>query len=79
MPLDLRLGDIVTTKKNHPCGSFDFEIMRVGIDFRIRCLGCDKQIWIERRNFEKRIKKIKRNGEFVDKQEINPVKTENNG
>lgn len=74
MPLDLRLGDIVTTKKNHPCGSYDFEIMRVGIDFRIRCLGCDKQIWIERRNFEKRIKKIQRDGNYIEKQEVNHKK-----
>lgn len=70
MPLDIHVGDIVTTKKSHPCGSHDFEIMRTGIDFRIRCQGCEKQIWIERRNFEKRIKKIKRDGEFIEKTEI---------
>ena len=67
MPLNLIVGDIITTKKNHPCGSYDFEIMRVGMDFRIKCVGCDKQIWIERRNLEKRIKKVSRNGEFIDK------------
>ncbi|MCH4887350.1 DUF951 domain-containing protein [Acidaminobacter sp. JC074] len=60
MPLNLLVGDVITTKKNHPCGSHDFEIMRTGIDFRIKCLGCDKQIWIERRNLEKRIKKVAR-------------------
>ena len=70
MPLDIVVGDIVTTKKNHPCGSYDFEIMRIGIDFRIKCLGCNKQIWIERRNFEKRIKKIKRDNVFVERKEI---------
>ena len=70
MPLEILVSDVITTKKKHPCGSFDFEVMRVGIDFRIKCVGCDKQIWIERRNLEKRIKKIKRNDEFVEKQEI---------
>lgn len=70
MPLDILVGDIVSTKKNHPCGSFEFEIMRVGMDFRIKCSGCDKQIWIERRKFEKRIKKIVRNGEITPKKEI---------
>lgn len=70
MPLDLHVGDQITTKKNHPCGSFDFEIMRTGIDFRIKCLGCDKQIWIERKNLEKRIKKIVRNGESIDKKDL---------
>lgn len=60
MPLDLKVGDVVETKKNHPCGSNQFEIQRVGMDFRIRCVKCDKQIWIERPNLEKRIKKVHR-------------------
>lgn len=60
MPMDLKVGDIVETKKTHPCGSNQFEIQRVGMDFRIRCVKCDKQIWIERPNFEKRIKKVHR-------------------
>lgn len=58
MPMDLKVGDVVETKKTHPCGSNQFEILRVGMDFRIRCLKCDKQIWIERPNLEKRIKKV---------------------
>ncbi|WP_338028373.1 DUF951 domain-containing protein [Crassaminicella indica] len=56
--MDLKLGDIIQVKKNHPCGSNQFEIMRTGMDFRIRCLGCDKQVWIPRVKLEKRIKKI---------------------
>jgi hypothetical protein len=70
MPLNLAVGDIITTKKNHPCGSHDFQVMRVGMDFRIKCTGCDKQIWIERRNLEKRIKKVLRDGEQLDKQSL---------
>lgn len=70
MPLDLKLGDIITTKKNHPCGSHDFEIMRVGMDFRIKCMGCDKQIWIERRNLEKRVKKVQREGQLLNKDQV---------
>lgn len=58
MPMDLKVGDVVETKKSHPCGSNQFEIQRVGMDFRIRCVKCDKQIWIERPNLEKRIKKV---------------------
>lgn len=58
MPMDLQLGDILEVKKPHPCGSNKFEIMRTGMDFRIRCLGCDKQVWIPRVKLEKRIKKI---------------------
>jgi hypothetical protein len=56
--MDLKTGDIVEVKKNHPCGNNKFEIMRTGADFRIRCLGCDKQVWLPRIKFEKRIKKI---------------------
>jgi len=70
MPLNLLVGDVITTKKNHPCGSHDFEIMRTGIDFRIKCLGCDKQIWIERRNLEKRIKKVTRGEESFNKEQL---------
>lgn len=58
MPMDLRVGDQIETKKSHPCGSNHFEILRVGMDFRIKCMKCEKQIWIERPNLEKRIKKV---------------------
>lgn len=67
MPLELLVGDVITTKKKHPCGSFDFQVMRTGIDFRIKCQGCDKQIWIERRNLEKRIKSVQRQGDHLTK------------
>ncbi len=70
MPLRLLEGDIITTKKKHPCGSFDFEITRVGADFRMKCLGCEKQIWIERRNLEKRIKKVKREDKEFKKEDL---------
>ncbi|SKC88300.1 DUF951 domain-containing protein [Maledivibacter halophilus] len=63
MPMELNVGDIVETRKNHPCGNNRFEIMRTGMDFRIRCLECNKQIWISRPKLEKRIKKIEKNDE----------------
>ncbi|MBQ9065567.1 MAG: DUF951 domain-containing protein [Blautia sp.] len=46
-------GDIVTLKKPHPCGSREFEILRTGADFRLRCCGCSHQIMAERRMVEK--------------------------
>jgi len=58
MPLKLEVNDIVETKKPHPCGSKQWEILRTGADFRIRCLGCDRQVWIDRPSLEKSIKKI---------------------
>jgi len=57
MPMDLEVGDIVTLKKKHPCGSYEWEILRVGADFRIKCTGCDRQVWLKRRDLEKKIKK----------------------
>jgi len=60
MPIKIEVGDIVYTKKNHPCGNNKFEIMRVGIDFRMKCLKCEKEIWITRIKLEKRIKEIER-------------------
>jgi len=66
MPIDIQVGDIVTTKKQHPCGSSEFEINRVGMDFRIKCVKCEKEIWISRSKFEKRVRKIVRGGDEVN-------------
>jgi hypothetical protein len=51
------VGDIVQMRKQHPCGSFQWEVMRVGADFRIKCLGCGHQVMLPRPKFEKSIKK----------------------
>ena len=40
------VGDIVTLKKGHPCGSKEWEILRVGADFRLKCMGCGHQIMV---------------------------------
>lgn len=63
--MDLRIGDIVKLKKPHPCGSSEWEILRVGIDFRLKCIGCEHQIMITRKQTEKSIKKIKRDGQVL--------------
>ena len=60
---DYQLGDIVTLKKPHPCGSRDWEILRVGMDFRLRCLGCGHQIMVARRVVEKSTKALKKPSE----------------
>ena len=51
-------GDIVELKKRHPCGGRQWEIIRAGADFRIRCLGCGHQVMLPRPKFEKSVKKI---------------------
>ena len=66
MGLNYEVGDIVTLKKAHPCGSKEWEILRVGADFRLKCKGCGHQIMVARKlvekkytRFEKKLKKIK--------------------
>lgn len=52
------VGDIVQMKKTHPCGASQWEILRVGIDFRIKCCGCGHMVMLPRVKFEKNVKKI---------------------
>lgn len=57
--MQIEVGDIVTLKKKHPCGSFEWEVLRSGADFRLKCVGCGHQIMIARTALEKSIKTIK--------------------
>lgn len=52
------VGDIVLLRKPHPCGSSEWEIMRVGADFRIKCLGCGRVLMISRSKFQKSVKRV---------------------
>ena len=56
--MDINVGDILKLKKPHPCGSQEWEVLRVGADFRLKCTGCGHQIMIARRLVEKNIKEI---------------------
>jgi hypothetical protein len=57
-PLKLFIGDQVQMKKPHPCGGTDWEVLRVGMDFRLKCQTCGRLILIPRVKLEKGIKKI---------------------
>lgn len=57
------LNDIVEMKKQHPCGSNQFEIIRVGADIKIKCTGCGRIVMIPRSKFQKEVKKIVNNAE----------------
>ncbi len=61
--MDVRVGDILELKKTHPCGSKRWEVLRVGMDFRLRCQGCQHELMIPRSKIEKSIKKIIRQEE----------------
>jgi hypothetical protein len=58
MVLEICLGDIVRLRKAHPCGGYDWEVVRLGMDIGIRCLKCSRRVLLERPVFEKRVKKI---------------------
>ncbi|HJD40748.1 MAG TPA: DUF951 domain-containing protein [Candidatus Blautia stercoripullorum] len=60
MKFDYEVGDIVKLKKQHPCGSREWEILRVGADFRLKCTGCGHQIMIARKAVEKSTKELKK-------------------
>ena len=54
------VGDVVRLKKKHPCGSFEWEILRVGADFLLKCVGCGHQIMIARKLVEKNTRELKK-------------------
>lgn len=56
--MDLHLKDVVELKKTHPCGSRRWEITRVGMDIKLKCLGCGHELMLPRAKVEKSIKKI---------------------
>jgi hypothetical protein len=61
--LDIFIGDVIQTKKPHPCGGSTFAVLRVGMDFRIRCQKCGREILLPRAKIEKNIKKVMHGGE----------------
>ena len=59
--MNLELGDIVVMKKPHPCGSKEFAINRLGVDYKLKCCGCGREVMIPRIKAEKNIKAVKKN------------------
>ena len=56
--IHLKIGDTLTMKKPHPCGSNQFTVTRIGSDIRIKCVGCGHDITVERIKLEKNIKRV---------------------
>jgi hypothetical protein len=56
--MDVRVGDILTMKKEHPCGSKEMFVMRSGMDFKLRCVGCGREFMIPRSKAEKNVKSV---------------------
>lgn len=57
--MNVNVSDVLVMKKAHPCGSKEFEVLRVGADFKIKCTGCGREVMVPRSKIEKNIKQIK--------------------
>lgn len=60
-----RVGDVVRLRKAHPCGSTDWEVIRTGIDFGLRCLGCGRRVMVPRGRFERSVKERLKIGDGI--------------
>jgi len=58
MVMEIRLGDVVRLKKPHPCGSFDWQVVRLGADIGMKCAKCQRRVLLERPVFERRVRKF---------------------
>lgn len=56
--IKLEIGDVLTLKKGHPCGENSWEVIRIGSDIKLKCLGCERVVMIDRPTLVKRIRKI---------------------
>jgi hypothetical protein len=60
---EIRLGDVVRMRKPHPCGSNEWDVVRLGADIGIRCQACGRRVLMPRRQFARRVKALIRRGE----------------
>jgi hypothetical protein len=62
MPLDLRLDDVLRLRKPHPCGGYDWRVVRLGADIGLVCLTCGRRVLLTRREVEKRARQLVQRG-----------------
>ncbi|MBI4340040.1 MAG: DUF951 domain-containing protein [Chloroflexi bacterium] len=62
MVMEFRLEDVVRLRKVHPCGSYQWTVVRLGADIGLRCLGCGRRILMPRSELERRIREVRRPG-----------------
>lgn len=63
---DIRLGDVVRLRKPHPCGSYQWEVVRLGADIGIRCVGCARRVLLPRGQFLRQVKALVKQGPELD-------------
>jgi hypothetical protein len=58
MTVEIKVGDIVRLRKAHPCGSYEWKVVRVGADIGLKCLKCQRRVLLARSTFERRVKEF---------------------
>ena len=66
MVLDMRMGDVLRLRRKHPCGGFDWTVVRVGLDVGLRCRTCGRRVLLDRPTLRRRISEVVERGEPVD-------------
>jgi len=64
MVMEIKLGDIIRLKKPHPCGSYEWQVVRLGADIGIKCLKCQHRVLLVRSVFERRVKEFISRGQY---------------
>jgi len=57
-PIPVKIGDIATMRKPHPCGSFEWQVTRIGADIGMKCVKCGRRVMLVRSEFERRLKNL---------------------
>ena len=63
MVLEIKLGDVVRLKKMHPCGSYEWQVVRLGADIGIKCVKCQHRVLLARSTFERKVKEFVARGQ----------------
>ncbi len=67
MPQDIQVDDLVRLRKPHPCGSYEWRVVRIGADIGLKCQACGRRVLMDRRTFKKRVKTvIRRSGDWAE-------------
>ena len=74
MPIEVQVNDLVRLRKPHPCGSYEWRVVRIGADIGLKCQVCGRRVLLDRRSFNKRVKTvIHRSGQDTEKKAATPA------
>ena len=73
MPIPVEINDMVRLRKPHPCGSYEWSVVRLGADIGLKCNTCGRRVLLTRRDFEKRLKTVVRHAAEMDESPLTPA------